>query len=362
MRHLMTISVSVAVSTVLFVACSESQATDSVLKWTQTPVTASGMGSFGMTMDSSGNVYIIGMSTGNLFGTYSTDPRSYAAKYTANGSLVWKDIWSNGSGLFGIAVDGSGNVSTGNRKYDASGKIVWQKYLTQSVNDVAMDSAGDSYVAGFIGASHPCVSKVNAAGDILWTSQYTGVTSGNGWYVGADAQGNSVIGGRSNYDAANHVTGFAARYDAAGNLLWDKQYSDRDVRDVAMDSAGNTYVSIAGAFIKYNAAGVQQWTKDRSAYPSSAIAIDPAGAEYLCDGYGVTKFDLSGNQVDYFSLQITVPSFDVAYGHGALGVGGTGGSGSYYVSAYSVPEPGTLAILVAAGVVGLLGAAARRRS
>src|SRR5262245_43003307 len=118
----------------------------------------------------------------------------------------------------------------------------------------------------------------------LWTSSYNGPPSqmdfGN--KVAMDAVGNVVVAGGS----WNQSIGFppppptqdaiTLKYDANGNLLWDRRYDrlggDDNVRGVAIDPAsgavyaagyssgynGSTYVYDI-VLLKYDAAGNPQW-------------------------------------------------------------------------------------------------------
>ncbi|MFH1482795.1 MAG: SBBP repeat-containing protein [Chloroflexota bacterium] len=130
----------------------------------------------GVAVDSTGNFYIVGDTLGSLPG--QTSAGSYDAfvrKYDPNG----KEIWTRQFGTplpdvdtaTGVAVDSTGNVYIAGtvygslprqaalgmwdafvRKYDPDGKEIWTRQFGSSVTDnargVALDSAGNIYIAG----------------------------------------------------------------------------------------------------------------------------------------------------------------------------------------------------------------------
>ena len=81
-----------------------------VLQWTQAPSTQAWECSFGVAMDTAGNLYTVGGSDGTVFGVPSSSGQHYIAKYTPNGNLAWENQWSASGRAFGVAVDRAGNV------------------------------------------------------------------------------------------------------------------------------------------------------------------------------------------------------------------------------------------------------------
>jgi hypothetical protein len=107
---------------------------------------------FGIAVDGSGNNYVTGVDSGDIF----------VAKFDSSGTPVWATNAGPGSGGFGIALDGSGNsYVTGNgagdifvAKFDSTGSFVWVKSAggNAAVNDtgfgIGLDGSGNSYVTG----------------------------------------------------------------------------------------------------------------------------------------------------------------------------------------------------------------------
>lgn len=133
-------------------------------QWTTELYTNNGDGAVcGVTVDSSENVYLCSM--GNT-GVNSM----VTAKFNSSGTLQWQKLIGNSNGTvgYGVAVDSSGNVysvgysnATGSGlqqdivivKYNASGTLQWQRYLSASNSDYGMgitiDAAGIICVAGY---------------------------------------------------------------------------------------------------------------------------------------------------------------------------------------------------------------------
>jgi acyl-CoA thioesterase FadM len=155
----------------IFVAKYSSSGTQ---QWTQQLGTSSTDYGFGITTDFSGNVYVTGSTTGD-FSSYinAGDMDIFVAKYNSSGTQQWTQQLGTSSTDygFGITTDSSGNVyvtgSTrggldGNTfagsedlfvvKYDSSGVKQWTQQLGSSNfdygHDIATDSSGNVYVTG----------------------------------------------------------------------------------------------------------------------------------------------------------------------------------------------------------------------
>ncbi|MDX1251207.1 MAG: SBBP repeat-containing protein [Gammaproteobacteria bacterium] len=196
---------------------------------------------------------------------------AFVAKYDATGTWLWTDVFGARVGVFGtsntdvarsVAVDTNGNVyvggwttgaldgdtTVGNHalgsmgdgfvvKYDATGTSQWIRQFgtgfTDAVHGVAVDAVGSLYLAGVTGHSlggnrnagfdDAFVMKYDAAGVRQWTRQpgtplgdyaYGVAVSGTGHVFAAGAtkgglNGNANAGG-VNFDA------FVVKYDAGG--------------------------------------------------------------------------------------------------------------------------------------------------
>ena len=86
--------------------------------------------------------------------------------------------------------------------------------------------------------------------EIAWMRQLGTSGYDSSWSVAVDASGNAYISGSTHGSLGGPNAGgndaFLSKYDAAGNLLWTRQFgtSNTDIsRSVVVDTAGNAYIS-----------------------------------------------------------------------------------------------------------------------
>jgi autotransporter-associated beta strand protein len=261
----------------------------------------------------------------------------------------------------------------------APGDLEWLRqfgsvtFANDTVRALAVDSS--VYLAGSVDQALPgqvhvgdedaFVRKLDAAGNELWTRQFGSSAQDEALGVAVDATGVYVVGfttgtlpGQANLGDED---AFVRKYDAAGNLLWTRQFgTDHPDRTyaVAVDGTG-VYVagSIGGtlpgqtsfggtdAFVrKYDAAGNETWTRQFGTVAvevANAIAADATGVYVagmttgsfpgqtsagIIDAF-VRRYDAGGNE----SWTRQFGSVDVDIVHG-LAVDGTGAyvTGSTY--------------------------------
>ncbi len=131
------------------------------------------------------------------------------------------------------------------------------------VREIGVDAEGNVYVGGDTdglpgetGAGGPdaFVRKYNAAGAVLWTRQFgtAGLdfvgANGGGLTVGADAVyiAGFTTGAFAGFTNAGGFDAFLRKYDTAGNHLWTRQYGTAgfdDIHDVAVDKDKAIYVA-----------------------------------------------------------------------------------------------------------------------
>mgnify|MGYP002624472072 FL=1 len=179
-------------------------------------------------LDSLGNVYISGGTTGNL-----------------------------------AAVNVGGIDDLFLSKFDAAGNHLWSQQIGTLQSDrsysVAIDGLGNPYISGFTdgniakpsNSNHDVVLiKYDSAGNHLWSQQ---IGTGNGdvsLSLAVDVVGNAWISGYSNGDLggpnAGNSDAILAKFDAAGNHLWTQQFGTSSLdlgTAVAVDHLGNAYIS-----------------------------------------------------------------------------------------------------------------------
>ncbi len=302
--------------------------------------------------DSSGNTYITGAVNGDLDGA---GPEASAGgddviviKYDTNGTKQWAHQFGSNSTDFGdsITVDSSSNVYitgltngdidgagpevyAGNgdtfvTKYNSSGVRQWIKEFGTSTSSdigagVGVDFGGNVYVSGYSGGNFDgntsagsydnFVIKFNSSGTKQW-SRLLGTTGNETAYgIAVDANGNSYTTGTTTGSLDGNVNPqvgnqdlYLIKYDSNGNKQWTRQFgaSAQDyASEVALDSTGNVYISgyvlaaVDGNFfagnqdiviVKYDTNGIKKWSKllGTSDYDSTGdMAIEPNGDVYL---------------------------------------------------------------------------------
>ena len=303
-------------------------------------------------LDSSGNVYVTGTTSGSLFASIAGESDAFVAKYDTDGNKVWAKQfgsvhreWGNG-----VVLDSSGNVYvTGTTmgslfasiagesdafvaKYDTDGNKVWAKQfgsdLNDSSNNIVIDPSGNVYVTGTtsgsisdinIGSDDAFVAKYDTDGNKVWAKQFGNDLLVEGIGIAANSSGNVYVTGYAKGDLFGTnmgiVDAFVAKYDTDGNKVWAKQFGS-DNRDIgfgiAADSSDNVYVTghtngdlfgrNTGAYdvfvVKYSPDGIEKWAKqfgNDSLEEHVGITTDPFDNVYIT---GVINDSPSGNDID----------------------------------------------------------------
>jgi uncharacterized delta-60 repeat protein len=244
-------------------------------------------GASAIAVDSSGNVYVTGSSSGSsLVLDYAT------IKYSPNGKQVWINRY-NGPGnsldwASAIAVDGSGNVYvTGHSK-----------------------GSGTDYDYATI--------KYSPNGNQLWVARYNGPGNGEDWAlaIAVDGSGNVYVTGQSKGSGTDRDYA-TIKYSPNGKQIWVNRYNGPDngwdqASAIAVDSSGNVYVTGTDyTTIKYSANGKQLWVKSYNGPGNGydyawAIAVDGSGNVYVTgqstgsgtdSDYATIKYNTNGNQL-----------------------------------------------------------------
>ena len=319
----------------------------------------------GITIDSSGNVYVTGVTFGGLDWNTSAGANDlFVVKYNSSGTKEWTEQLGSASSDYanGVATDSSGNVyvagvtyggldgnSKGNSdlfvvKYNSSGTKQWTKqYGTDRYDEargVATDSSGNVYVVGGTkgnlngisnsGRTDAFVIKFNSSGTKQWTKKLGTWQNDLANGVATDSSGNFYVTGFTYQDmdgntSAGNADLFVVKYNSSGTKQWTKQLGtskhDR-ARGVATDSSGNVYVTgdtyggldgntNAGYndlfVVKYNSSGTKQWTKQMgtsSTDLANGIATDSSGNIYVTGGtYGGLDGNTNAGNSDLFVVK-----------------------------------------------------------
>ena len=249
----------------------------------------------GVAVDSSGNVYVTGTTDGTLPGQSAKERRNndiFLIKYPGDGGApLWtKQIVStNSEESFGVAVDSKGNVyvtgflggtlpgQTSAGIFDIflikypgnGGDALWTKQIGSSSydygNSVAVDSEDNVYVTGFTTDTLPGQTSAGGhdiflikypgdGGPALWTKQIGSTSYDESYSVTVDSEDNVYVTGHTygtlpgqTFANAGGYDIFLIKYPGDGkDALWTKQIGTaarESSYSVAVDSQGNVYVT-----------------------------------------------------------------------------------------------------------------------
>ena len=194
---------------------------------------------YGIAVDDSGNVYVAGYTTSQTAGLDDV----LIVKYNASGTIQWQRRLGGASVDmgYGISVDSSGNVyvtgytqsqTSGVQdvlvaKYNTSGVIQWQRGLGGAGNDqgtgIAVDASGNVYVTGQTtsqgaGGNDAIVTKYNTSGGIIWQRRLGGTAEESGAGLEVDDNGNVYVTGYTGSQGSGGNDLFIAKLPASGGL------------------------------------------------------------------------------------------------------------------------------------------------
>jgi hypothetical protein len=317
--------------------------TSSVVSWSGTQQLGTSGWDYGsgVTVDSSGNVYVAGTalykfdSSGNQLWSQNPGATSQGVDNDSSGNIYVTG--HTGGGLEGNTNSGYNDIFL--VKYNSSGVKQWTKQLGTSSNDygngVAADSSDNIYVTGYTfggldgntnsGSGDIFLVKYNSSGTKQWTKQLgtSGWDSGNG--VAADSSDNIYVtgytfggldGNTKSGICLNCSDIFLVKYNSSGTKQWTKQLGallDDRGHGVTVDSSNNIYVTgytnavVVGLdgntksggydvfLVKYNSSGTKQWTKQLGTSTDDygyGVAADSSDNIYVT---GTTGGGLDGN-------------------------------------------------------------------
>jgi len=247
-------------------------------------------------IDNNGDIII----TGSFYNSSKVADDIIIAKYNSNGALDWNKTWggpSDDSGL-SIAVDLSNNI-----------------YIT-------------GYTTSYGRGSYDiCVIKYSASGNLIWNKTWGSNNADKGYGIEIDGSGYVYIGGVTKItDGYDDVV--LLKYDMNTGLLiknttWGDYYDDR-AHDIALDSAGNVYLTgytdnygaiVRDLFlIKYDTAGDIVYNKtfgDDRWYEGRSLIFDSSNSVYISgfiQNYGkggdffLCKFNSSTGNMDWSTI------------------------------------------------------------
>jgi len=240
------------------------------LLWAKTFGTQADDSAWGVAVDRSGNAYVGGWTAGSLFAANAGDADVFLCKYDASNNLVWgRQVGSAGwdwSPAHCVALDASGNIYIGGMttgdlggpnpnlyrqlfliKYTPEGDLAWKKQYAQWSNSsggsLAANAAGKIAMTGEW--NRALVSRLDTGGNVEWNTSLDFLGPGvstYGYGVALDAAGGACIAGEA---YGNDPDVLICGLDASGKYLWHLLQSTmygEQAYDVAVDSWDRIYV------------------------------------------------------------------------------------------------------------------------
>jgi hypothetical protein len=226
-------------------------------------------------------------------------------------TLEWVQSYGTPRGEFGedysngVSADGLGHVYTASFRWYQLPSSICTPGPGQGENCADQDAA---------------ITKLDAAGNLLWTQQLGTYSRDSAWAVSADGLGNVYLAGDTlgslGGPNAGGTDSFVSKYDAAGNRQWTRQLgSSRQelTNGVVADDLGNVYISgqtrgdLGGphspgtydSFLgKHDEQGNLQWIRQlpgSSDDVQSGVSADELGNVFLLGDNFVAKFDAAGD-------------------------------------------------------------------
>ena len=219
-------------------------------------------------LDPSGYIYVMGL--GGSVQSVSL------MKFDSLGNVIWARMWGGNAGIThfgqGIAIDSSGDIyitgyttsfGAGDRdvflvKFSSSGSLLWQRTWGGQGSDagagVALDSAGNLYVAGGTGSlgtgsTYPFLLKIDPSGNLSWQKVWVGDGDSCCQGVAVDPSGNIYVEGRTNPSGGRSRV-LLLRFDSSGGLIWQTTWGgsladigQNGVNGIAVDPAGDAVLT-----------------------------------------------------------------------------------------------------------------------
>lgn len=291
----------------------------------------------GIVVDDSLNVYICGVLYVDSTAYNNSDLTAYLAKFSPTGALLWQrgmGTTAAGNEQFrDLTLDSTGNiyvtgvmqVSGSNKivvaKYNTSGTIQWQEYLTLSSSasntgyGITLDSSNNIIIIANSGGSRCTVIKLNSSGSPLWAYDFAEQLFID--KITVDSSNNIYLVTRNGTFGNEDIV--IMKMDTNGSVLWQRTIGGTgtdSVSDIAVDSTGVYivgYMSSQGAggndilIVKYDTSGTIQWQRSLGGTRSDvsgSICTDGTGNVFITgstnisagdDDIIIARYDSSGN-------------------------------------------------------------------
>ncbi len=252
----------------------------------------------GVAADRNGNVVVVGYtdSAGWVSGgpdTIYNARDGFVAKFAADGTPLWSTYLGGTSQDYarGVALDPNGNVLVVGETPSSS----W---------------ISGGYDTTWGGSSDGFVVKLSPAGAHLWSTYLGGSGADYGYGIVVDGAGTVYVAGKmgtanwatNGYDTTlgSNPDGFVARLDANGNLLWSSYLggaASDSANAIALDGSGNVFIAGESLSTNWVAGGYQTNKSGTTSYNDAFLAkLAPDGSHLWSTFIGGTLAE-TGNGV-----------------------------------------------------------------
>jgi uncharacterized delta-60 repeat protein len=287
-------------------------------QWNQTWGGSSGDDCYSASLDSGDNIYITGH-TWN-FGAELEDIA--LIKYDGNGIQQWNHTWGGNHSdySYGLELDSKGNIYLAGKsnsfgaggydavlvKFDNNGTQLWNRTWGGNSNDgaygVAVDSIGGIFLTGETysfgaGGSDIILIKYNEDGEQQWNSTWGGNSDDYGLGIAVDSIGTIYLAGETYSFGVGGSDMVLVKLDNDGTQLWNRTWGGNSIdrgNAVSIDSLGSIYLTGytwnlgAGNYdfivVKYNNSSIQQWNHTWGGYSTDlgfGAVVDYSGNIFL---------------------------------------------------------------------------------
>ena len=309
-RFEFSLTISLMLVGSLFMALYQIQAQPEVV-WGKQWGSGAKEGSCDIARDRDNNIYVSGVTEGNLFGQNQGGMDIFVVKLDSGGQVLWSKQFGTKDDEEGasLSIDATGSVylATSTRgawfgenlgdkdivllKLSADGQLIWGKRIgtdkDEVVHQIVVDRQGYIYAVGWTsgnlfgqnqrGDYEGLLAKFDLDGKLALGKQFKDDLPNA---IAVDSQCNIYIGGWTYDNVSNTFVGFLAKFTSDGTLKWKQVLPPTEevtINSLSIDRNGNVYlvgqvevyvdenqlVSVPDAFVaKYNGAdGQRLWSK-----------------------------------------------------------------------------------------------------
>ena len=191
--------------------------------------------------------------------------------------------------------------------------FTWQRSLNNGVdylygNDLVIDSAGNSVVAGSLyvsasGVNTPYVVKFNSSGTLQWQRRTTGSAAHSA--VNVDSSDNIYAVGTSTFFASNRYDIYVVKYDASATIQYQRTIGDtgtfRNELAYSVAIPNSTLFAVAGEADPANTDGLLWFLQQSDGTSSGATTQRDAAGSGTQQGVSVIKGET--NDVLYYAIR-----------------------------------------------------------